>query len=135
MTDPVARVPSLGPDGLHRIPVDQDHVVEPPVWGDQPRSRNWLAIVDEDPQAPSGIRRRFCSRGRGRFRYSVATLLPDDLVEFGADYLSVSGNRYRERWHAIVVSVEEHALVVRHFSDLPSLLRADFQRRAAENTP
>lgn len=129
MTDSVARVPSVGPDGLHRIPIDQYHVVEPPLWGDAPRSKNWLAVVDEDPQAPGGVRRRWCARGKGRFRYSIVDLLPDDLIEFGADYVSSGGHRYRDRWCATVVSVEEHALLVRHHSDLPTMLADAYQRR------
>jgi len=128
----IARVPSVGDDGLYRIPVDQDHVVEPPVWGDRPRSRNWLAILDEDPQSPNGVRRVFCTRGRARFCFSVVRILPRDLIEFGADYLSAGGHRYRDRWYAIVVEVRPHELVVRHFTDLPSLLATAYRERMAE---
>jgi hypothetical protein len=124
--------PVILPDGTCRIPLDQDYVVEPPVWGDAPRSRNWLAILDEDPQQPGGVRRQWLPRGRGRFRYSTAKLLPDDLIEFGADYVSCSGHRYRERWYAVVVRSEEFALVVRHFPKLQDLLTDAYHRRTQQ---
>jgi hypothetical protein len=117
-------------DGICRIPVDQDYVIDPPILGTGRRARNWLAVLEPDPQRPGGVNRVWCERGKGPFAYSIRTLLSGDLIEFGADWLSASSDyRHRERWYAHVLRVETFALVVRHFSTLKELLRDAYDRK------
>jgi len=108
---------------VYIVPIEQGHVVNPPIWEEHyPRARNWLARVEEDPDAPGGIRRKFMDRGKGRFKYSVELLVEDDTIEFGADRMHFSKDgRFRSRWVGEIVGLTEDQMQVRYFKGLKEL--------------
>lgn len=102
------------------IPVELWFVVGPPVWGEWPR-RNWLAVVEDDPDSPGGVARTWCERGRGRHRYDITSLMEGDLIEFGADQVYPSGRRVPSRWYGEVVRVGKNLLRCRRYSTLEDM--------------
>ena len=108
---------------VYAIPVQDSYVVEPPVWSDHwERAKNWLAILEETPHKPGGVRRTWCERGHGRFRYSMATVLEGDAIEFGGDRIWADGEgRSRERWYGEVVKVTDEVMHVRYFETIKEM--------------
>jgi hypothetical protein len=101
---------------VYRVPLEEWYVVEPPVWEDHRRARNWLARIAPDPDVPGGFSREWCERGRGRFKYSATSMLEGDTIEFGADRIWGSGDgRSRCRWVGEIVDVHDTHLAVRYF--------------------
>jgi hypothetical protein len=106
----------------HEIAVAGGYVIDPPVWNDFfPQARNWLAVVEEDAQAPGGVARIWCPRGRGKFRYNVRGLREGDLIEFGADAVMGSGRRVVHRWCGEIVQVNERVLRCRHYESVTEM--------------
>jgi hypothetical protein len=114
---------------VYAVPIDKDHVVGPPIWEDHHRARNWLARMEEDPDAPGGCTRTFMDWGRGRFKYSIETLVEGDLIEFGADrmYMSTDG-RARRRWVGEIVKFTDTQMQVRYFEDLEEMFTFIYDR-------
>ncbi len=48
-------------------------VVSSPVYEDNRRGKNWLAVIEADPLMLGGVYRRWLPRARGEFRYMVGT--------------------------------------------------------------
>lgn len=114
---------------IYRIPLDQDYVVQPPVWEDHRRARNWLARIEEDPDVPGGIVRHFAQRGRGRFKYTVP-LVEGDLIEFGADRIWAAGDgRMRCRWVGEVLVIKETEMQVRYYDSPEEMFAAVYDRK------
>lgn len=110
-------------EGTLEFPVEDWFITEPPVWESRfPRAKNWLAVITVDPHTSGGLLRKWCDRGKGRFRYSITGLLEDDLIEFGADYISHGGNRIPCRWYGEVVRVSESLLHCRPYASLNEML-------------
>jgi hypothetical protein len=88
-------------------------VVEPPVYCEHRRGRNWAATVAADPKIAGGVVRSFWQRGSGDLLYVVPPdLQVNDVVEFGADYISTTPRRHPERWYGVVVSVVPSCLAL-----------------------
>jgi hypothetical protein len=88
-------------------------LLDPPVWCDHERARNWAAIVEADPMKPGGLQRFWFLRGMGIFKYIVPKELGvHDVVEFGADYVTGGGWRKPERWIGIVTEVTSSGIVL-----------------------
>ena len=114
---------------VYLVPIDEWYVVKPPIWEDHRRARNWLAYIEENPDAPGGFTRKWCERGQGRFKYSVTTLLEGDTVEFGADRIWADGaGRSRERWVGEIVKITDTEMQVRYF-DTPGEMFATIYDR------
>ena len=67
-----------------------------------------------DPKIAGGVARSFWQRGSGDLLYVVPPdLAVNDVVEFGADYVSTTPRRHPERWYGVVVSVTPSLLALR----------------------
>ncbi len=88
-----------------RYPVECGAMIAVPIYENHRRGKNWLAIIEADPQSPGGLRRTFVQRGRGQYYYLIDQLKPGIPVEFGADYYSGSGKKSSNRVYGIVVTV------------------------------
>lgn len=92
-------------------PVINRGLMAVPVWNEHHRAKNWAAVVEVDPVAPGGFRRKWFNRGNGPAYYVVPdSLEAGDVVEFGADRVSFSGNRDGNRWYGVVLSVSDTAV-------------------------
>lgn len=80
-------------------------LIEVPIFEKHRRGKNWLAIISVEPTAPGGLGRKFCPRGNGECVYIIEQLSRFDAVEFGADYLTWSGNTARKRWYGVVIDI------------------------------
>lgn len=78
------------------------------------RSRDWLATVKADPNAPGGLTRKFWDRARGELVHYVVpeTLAVFDVLEFAADAVSWSGTRTPDRIYAVVGRQDEKQIIV-----------------------
>lgn len=92
-------------------PVINRGLMAVPAWNDSHRAKNWAAVVEVDPVAPGGFRRKWFNRGNGPTYYVVPESLESgDVVEFGADRVSYSGNRDGNRWYGVVLAVSDVAV-------------------------
>lgn len=86
-------------------------LMEVPAWNENHRAKNWAAVLEVDPVAPGGLKRKWFNRGNGPVYYVVPeSLEPGDAVEFGADRVSYSGNRDGNRWYGVVLAVSSTAV-------------------------
>lgn len=91
-------------------------LVEVPIWEDHRRARNWCATVMADPNAPGGLRRNFWGQARGQaaeiFKYIIPeSVVPCDVVEFGADVMNYGGDRRKtNRWYGVVLARYDRGL-------------------------
>jgi len=74
---------------------------------------NWLAVVQDVPESPSGLKRVFMKRGKGKYYYSIRELKVGDVIEFGADtYDKLYGTTDYYRHYAVVLDVTDEYLKV-----------------------
>lgn len=119
------------PGTIYLVPIDEWYVVSPPIWEYHRRARNWLARIEEDPDAPGGFTRKWCERGRGRFKYSAASLLEGDTIEFGADRIWADGEgRCRERWVGEIVKITDTDMQTRYFSTPEDMFATIYDRES-----
>jgi len=97
--------------------------IEAPVYTKHKRGRNWCAIIHEDPTAPRGIGRVFLKGSRGGRFYGKENFRVGQVLEFGADYISASGNRYPERIYAVVINISEEEITVEEFKTPKKAIR------------
>lgn len=117
---------------LYYVPLDEWYVVGPPIWEDHfPRARNWLARITENPNVPGGFTREWCERGKGRLKYSVASLLEGDTIEFGADRIWADGEgRTRLRWVGEIVEMTDTKMYVCYFDTPEELFHFIYERES-----
>ena len=116
---------------VYAIPITDWYVTEPPVWEPKyPQGRNWLAVLNEAPEAPGGVEREWVERGKGRFRYNATKILEGDLIEFGADYMYGEGRRIPKRWCGEVVKITESELQIRYFENMKELFEMVRERES-----
>jgi len=114
---------------VYLVPIDEWYVVKPPIWEDHWRGRNWLARIEETPDAPGGFTREWCERGRGRFKYSAAALLEGDTIEFGADRIWADGEgRSRQRWVGEIVGITDTEMQVRYYESPEEMFAVIYDR-------
>jgi hypothetical protein len=98
---------------LRTIQIEQNALLDAPIWESHKRGKNWCAIIAKDPTAPNGLAREFLERARGQYYYILhEQVVQNTPLEFGADYYSGSGNPHRQRWYGVVISVSDGALVL-----------------------
>ena len=72
------------------LKIDTGALVEVPAFEPDECGHNWLAVIeDRDPRAPVGLRRRFQPRVGVPFYYLVEGFEVGDVIEFGADRVSL----------------------------------------------
>jgi hypothetical protein len=97
-----------------RIPIEQDALMDCPLWDNHRRSRNWCASISLDPRSPGGIRRAFWERAKGNDYYYF---VPDGLklgtpLEFGSDYYTASGRKSPSRRYYTVKEISEDSITI-----------------------
>jgi hypothetical protein len=103
--------PTVKPIQL-RMAVANGALLEVPVFEKHHRGTNWLAVIDIDGTAPSGLSRQFIDRGKGECFYLIEQVKLFDPVEFGADYMTGVGRRHRKRWYGVVTAKTEDYILV-----------------------
>lgn len=90
------------------LPVEHGALREAPVFEPHKRGRNWCAVIQPDPAKPGGLDRAFLevAKGDGNY-YLTAPIRAGDALEFGADYISGSGNPQRKRFYAVVLEATD----------------------------
>jgi len=80
------------------LKIDTGAPVEVPAFEPDECGHNWLAVIeDRDPRAPGGLRRRFQPRAGVPFYYLVEGLKVGDVIEFGADRVSLKPSRQHSK--------------------------------------
>jgi hypothetical protein len=80
------------------LKIDTGAPVEVPAFEPDECGHNWLAVVENrDPRAPGGLRRRFQPRAGVPFYYLVEGLKVGDVIEFGADHVSLKPSRQHRK--------------------------------------
>lgn len=88
-------------------------LVDAPVYETHRRGRNWMAKIQPNADAPGGWDRSFARTGRGEdMKYIIADIFSNDVLEFGADYVTSLGKKKALRSYAVVVSVTSDELRV-----------------------
>ncbi len=105
-------------------------IVSSPVYEENRRGKNWLAVIFASPLMPGGLGRQWMPRARGDFLYMVHTLSVNDPVEFGADYATTLGRVYPKRWYGVVRSLTESSIEIESVgSAVAAILRSQELRR------
>ena len=88
------------------LKIDTGAPVEVPAFEPDECGHNWLAVnEDRDPRAPGGLRRRFQPRAGVPFYYLVEGLKVGDVIEFGADRVSLKPSRQHRKQPKTVYGV------------------------------
>jgi hypothetical protein len=106
------------PEKIEEYSVEQGYLTDAPIYEPHKRGKNWLAVIELDPDSPGGLMREFMKRGRGEdYYYSVKELEVGDVVEFGADYYSSGGHKSPRRVYAVVLDIKSNSLKLAEFGD------------------
>lgn len=81
------------------------------------RALNWAAVIDIDPREQGGFSRVFIPKGRGPSFFIIERVMLYDAIEFAGDRIAWSGNKVRNRWHGVVISVMPDYLVIAQCDD------------------
>lgn len=109
-------------NGYTRLLKAYGALTQVPVYKNHRRGNNWCAKIGIDPRKPGGLSREFFEVAKGAYYYIVPDgLSAGDALEFGADYVSGTGHKTRNRWYGVVVDCiglndHESALVIKEFS-------------------
>jgi hypothetical protein len=95
-----------------KMAVANGALLEVPLFEKHHRGTNWMAVIDIDGTAPGGFSRRWVDRGKGECFYLIDQVTLFDPIEFGADYSTFNGRRYRKRWYGVVIAKTENYLLV-----------------------
>jgi hypothetical protein len=92
-------------------------VTQLPVYEKHYRGRNWMAKVRPDANSPGGWARSFATQARGDdLAYLVKDVFPNDVLEFGADYVTSTGKKCPKRVYALVMAVDTELMTVSLFT-------------------
>ena len=107
------------------IRLEQDAMLDAPIYQSHRRGRNWCAIIAKNPSAPNGLDRNFLTHARGQYYYMLNDQITEQTpVEFGADYYSAGGRPSRERWYGVVISRTNDALVLEEYDTALAAINA-----------
>src|SRR5271170_6950145 len=95
-----------------RMAVANGVLLEVPVFEKHHRGSNWMAVIDIDGTCPAGLSRQWIDRGKGECFYLIEQVKLFDPIEFGADYTTGTGRKYRKRWYGVVTAKTEDYLLV-----------------------
>ena len=98
------------------IKIEDNALIDAPIFCYHKRGKNWLASIKPNPKAPGGLERVFWERGRGPYFY----IIPENLklpvaVEFGADYYTGSGRKIPERLYGVIVKIEDDKIILEKY--------------------
>ncbi|GEM_PF-4210589 len=96
-----------------RFKVEMGAMVEVPIYEGHKRGKNWMAVIQPDPNSPGGLRRDFQQTAKGKYYYMINGLKIGDPVEFGADYYTGGGKKHSKRWYGIVRDIGEDYIEIR----------------------
>ncbi len=97
---------------LLKIELVNNAMLAAPVYEKHARGTNWLAVIDVNGTLPGGLSRQWMPKGRGDCKYIVDQLQLFDPIEFGADYSTAAGYKYRDRWYGVVVGKTDDCLML-----------------------
>lgn len=95
--------------------IELNAMLEVPIWETHKRGTNWAAIIEKNPDSPGGIGRDFLTKAKGDYYYKVDKLSLNSPIEFGADYTSNGGKKYRKRWFGVVIKITEEELYIQEY--------------------
>ena len=76
------------------LKIDSEALVEVPVYEKDECGHNWLAVIEGwDRSAPGFLQRKFCKRASHPFYYMTEGLQRGQVIEFGADRVSLKSSR------------------------------------------
>lgn len=114
---------------LTRMAVANGALLDVPVFEKHHRGTNWMAILDIDGTAPGGLERRFIDRGKGECYYLIEKVGLFDPIEFGADYMTGVGRKYKKRWYGVVtVKTDDYLLAEECTSGTKAVLLSKAKR-------
>ena len=90
--------------------IESGALAEVPCFEHDECGRNWCAVIeDKDCTAPGGFRRWFLSRASLPFFYIIEGVERGDVIEFGADRVSLKHPERKQprRAHGVVQEVTE----------------------------
>jgi hypothetical protein len=90
-----------------KLPCANGALLQVPLFEKHHRGTNWMAVIDVDGTSPGGLGRKFIDRGKGECFYLIEQVQLFDPIEFGADYTTSVGKRYRKRWFGVVTAKTE----------------------------
>ncbi len=105
-------------------------IVSAPIYETHHRGKNWAAIIQANPTSPGGIDRVWLPRGRGEFLYMVGRLDRFDAVEFGADYVTMMGNKHPKRWFGVVRVLTGNQIEIEEVGSAVTALLRSIELRA-----
>ena len=108
------------------LKIDTGAPVEVPAFEPDECGHNWLAVIeDRDPRAPGGLRRRFQPRAGVPFYYLVEGLKVGDVIEFGADRVSLKPSRqHRKQPKTVYGAIREINAELLRYTPQPNALTA-----------
>jgi hypothetical protein len=106
------------------LKLDAGGLLEIPAFEPEECGRNWLAVIeDRDPAAPGGFKRRFLPRAGFPWYYTTDGLKVGDVIEFGADRVSLKHPERKQpkRVYGVIREVTPEAL---RYTPQPNALTA-----------
>lgn len=101
---------------IKRFKIENGALVEVPIYETHRRGKNWLAKIQKDPKSPGGLKREFMENAKGSYYYLINGLSVGDVVEFGADYYTVSGKKGANRVYGIIRLLTDNELELEQFN-------------------
>ena len=107
-------------------------LLDVPLFERAPHVHNWMAIIrGMRPEVRGGYDREFCDRAGEPFYYVVSRVAVGDVIEFGADCISLKRGVTRKlprRAYGVVRSITETELV---YAPIPTIQEALAMGRTA----
>jgi len=100
-----------------KLEIKDGALFEVPIYEENKRGKNWMAIITPDPKSPGGLARKFCNKANGVYYYMIDGLEVGNAVEFGADYYTGSGRKQAGRWYGIIKTITDDEMILIHCSN------------------
>jgi hypothetical protein len=95
------------------LKIESGALAEVPCYEKDECGRNWCAVIEgRNPAAPGGFNRRFLPRASAPWFYLIDGIERGDVIEFGADRVSLKHPERKQprRTHGVVQEVTESFL-------------------------
>lgn len=96
--------------------IEDDAMMNAPVYETHKRGKNWMAIINVSPTSPGGLGRIFIKKGQGPYYYMTNKLKLGMPVEFGADYYNAKGSRSVKRWYGVIRELTNTKITIEQFN-------------------